>query len=154
MGIAAQLGDRAAAELPPPEVRRHGTPNAPSTTTPSAATANSFLPHSNKEIPPVLDPTGTPTLAKPKPVKHVQEIAFKDIVESWCAEQGLIMLPLREAHPQNGLPLFRLTASATGKGGVLVFMQGDVVWAQNRKARDIWEPMGLEDKLVERAEGK
>ena len=84
----------------------------------------------------------------------VREITFKDIVEEWCADQGLIILPLREAHPQNGHPLFRITASASGKGGVIAFLQGDVVWVQNRKARDIWEPMGLEDQLVERAEGK
>ncbi|PKX92623.1 putative G-patch domain protein (TFIP11) [Aspergillus novofumigatus IBT 16806] len=58
------------------------------------------------------------------------------------------------AHPQNGQPLFRITASATGKGGVVAFVQGDVVWVQNKKAKDIWEPMGLEDRLVERAEGK
>ncbi|GFF41444.1 G-patch domain-containing protein C1486.03 [Aspergillus udagawae] len=92
--------------------------------------------------------------APPRKPKVVEEIAFKDILESWCMEQGLIILPLREAHPQNGQPLFRITASATGKGGVVAFVQGDVVWIQNKKAKDIWEPMGLEDRLVERAEGK
>jgi tuftelin-interacting protein 11 len=92
--------------------------------------------------------------APPRKPKVVEEIAFKDILESWCMEQGLIILPLREAHPQNGQPLFRITASATGKGGVVAFVQGDVVWVQNKKAKDIWEPMGLEDRLVERAEGK
>jgi tuftelin-interacting protein 11 len=135
MDLASRLGDRAAAELPPPET-------TPSGQQPVAA----GLPRPDKDT-----AAAAPAPSKPKPP---QEIAFKDIVESWCAEQGLIMLPLREAHPQNGQPLFRITASATGKGGVLVFIQGDVVWAQNRKTRDIWEPIGLEDRLVERAEGK
>jgi tuftelin-interacting protein 11 len=84
----------------------------------------------------------------------VEEIAFKDIVENWCLEQGLIILPLREAHPKTGLPLFRITASATGKGGVVAYLHGEVVWVQNKKAKDVWEPMGLEDSLVERAEGR
>ncbi|KAJ9299921.1 hypothetical protein DTO271G3_2805 [Paecilomyces variotii] len=127
MDLASRLGDRAAAELPPPEP-------------------------AEQTLPRPLEPEPA-TKPKPKP-KPVEEVGFKDILETWCAEQGLIMLPLREAHPQNGQPLFRITASATGKGGVVVFLQGDVVWAQNRKAKDIWEPMGLEDRLVERAEGK
>lgn len=133
MDLASRLGDRAATELPPPET-------AP----------GQQLPHETAVPRPDKEAAAKPP-PKPKPP---QEIAFKDIVEAWCSEQGLIMLPLREAHPQNGQPLFRITASATGKGGVVVFLQGDVVWAQNRKARDIWEPMGLEDRLVERAEGK
>ncbi|KAL2215817.1 tuftelin-interacting protein [Thermoascus aurantiacus ATCC 26904] len=135
MDLAVQLGDRAATELPPPEPAP-GQPPLPRETA---------APRPDKE----------PAAAKPPPKpKPPEEIAFKDIVEAWCSEQGLIMLPLREAHPQNGQPLFRITASASGKGGVVVFLQGDVVWAQNRKARDVWEPMGLEDRLVERAEGK
>ncbi|CRG84797.1 hypothetical protein PISL3812_01992 [Talaromyces islandicus] len=133
MDLASQLGDRAAAELPPPETAPSAVP----------ATSANLLP--DKVVPPAA------AKVKPQPAK---EVAFKDIVEDWCAEQGLIILPLREAHPQNGQPLFRITASASGKGGAVVFLQGDVVWAQNRKARDTWEPMGLEDRLVDRAEGK
>ncbi|KAH8697597.1 putative G-patch domain protein [Talaromyces proteolyticus] len=133
MDLASQLGERVATELPPPETI---------TQAPPAPGAGGLQP--DKAIPAAV--------AKPK--QPATEIAFKDIVEDWCAEQGLIILPLREAHPQNGLPLFRITASASGKGGVVVFLQGDVLWAQNRKARDTWEPIGLEDRLVERAEGK
>lgn len=136
MDLALQLGDRAAAELPRPlAAARSVLPTREDTVAEAAAAAA---------------PTAPP---RPKP-QVVEEIAFKDIVENWCVEQGLIILPLREAHPQNGQPLFRITASATGKGGVVVFLQGDVVWVQNKKAKDVWEPMGLEDQLVERAEGR
>lgn len=79
---------------------------------------------------------------------------FKDIVEAWCAEEDLTMVPLREAHTQTGAPLFRITASATGKGGVVVYLKGDIVWAQKRGDRNTFEPVGLEDALVKRAEGK
>ncbi|KAL4891852.1 GC-rich sequence DNA-binding factor-like protein-domain-containing protein [Aspergillus ambiguus] len=134
MDLASQLGDKAAEQLPPP----------PSTS--AAAAATPTLP-AEKAVP----VESTPAPRKPK---VVEEVAFKDILESWCLEQGLIMLPLREAHPQNGQPLFRITASATGRGGVIAFVQGDVVWVQNKKAKDVWEPMGLEDQLVERAESR
>ncbi|KAL4965099.1 putative G-patch domain protein (TFIP11) [Aspergillus stella-maris] len=136
MDLAAQLGDRAASELPQPSA---------SASTSTAKTTSAQPPQPSQKLPPAEPPR------KPK---VVEEVAFKDILESWCAEEGLIMLPLREAHPQNGQPLFRITASATGKGGVVAFIQGDVVWVQNKKAKEIWEPMGLEERLVERAEGK
>ena len=134
MDLASRLGDRAAAELPPPP--------APSSAYPQL--------QPQKPLPTPL----TEQVPHPRKPRLPEEVGFRDILESWCAEQGLIMIPLREAHPQNGQPLFRITASATGKGGVIVFIQGDVVWVQNKKAKDIWEPVGLEDRLVERAEGR
>lgn len=87
-------------------------------------------------------------------VAHDVAQNFKDVVEAWCAEQDLTMVPLREAHTTTGLPLFRITASATGKGGVVVYIKGDVVWAQRKGDRSLFDPVGLEDRLIERAEGK
>ncbi|WPH00247.1 TFP11-domain-containing protein [Acrodontium crateriforme] len=85
---------------------------------------------------------------------QIDAMDFKDVVESWCADEDLTMVPVREAHPTNGLPLFRITASASGKGGVLVYFKGDVVWAQRKGDRTSYDPIGLEEKLVQRAEGK
>ena len=135
MDLASRLGDRAAAELPPPTTAaaQKGMPQE----------APSAVPRTTMEAPP-----------KPRAPKIVEEVAFKDILESWCTDQNLFIRPLREAHPQNGQPLFRITASATSKGGVVAFIQGEVVWVQNKKAKEVWEPMGLEDQLVERAEGR
>ncbi|KAI5362246.1 Putative G-patch domain-containing protein [Septoria linicola] len=79
---------------------------------------------------------------------------FRDVVEGWCAEEDLTMVPLREAHPQSGAPLFRITASATGKGGVTVYLKGDIIWAQKKGDRSVYEPIGMEEKLIQRAEGK
>ncbi|EME45629.1 hypothetical protein DOTSEDRAFT_171153 [Dothistroma septosporum NZE10] len=94
--------------------------------------------------------------AAPRPPTAQNEVVqdFKDIVEAWCAEEDLTMVPMREAHPQNGLPLFRITASAIGKGGVIVFLKGDIVWAQKRGDRSAFGVIGLDQRLVERAEGK
>ncbi|KAI9932985.1 hypothetical protein ASPWEDRAFT_145388 [Aspergillus wentii DTO 134E9] len=136
MDLASRLGDRAVAELPPPTASTQQIPTESTSALPQRAAME------------------TPAAKAPRKPKVVEEVAFKDILESWCIEQGLIILPLREAHPQNGQPLFRITASATGKGGVVAFIQGDVVWVQNKKAKEVWEPMGLEDRLVDRAEGR
>jgi tuftelin-interacting protein 11 len=88
---------------------------------------------------------------------HIASIvatSYKDTVEAWCIEEDLTMVPLREGHPQTGAPLFRITASATGKGGVVVYLQGDLVWAQKRGDRTQYEPFGLDEELVSRVEGK
>ncbi|SMR49182.1 unnamed protein product [Zymoseptoria tritici ST99CH_3D1] len=105
-----------------------------------------------KEISKRLDAQTSATLHPPLAQELAQD--FKDIVEAWCAEQDLTLVPLREAHTQTGAPLFRITASANGKGGVVVYLKGDIVWAQKKGDRTIYEPIGLEERLVERAEGK
>ncbi|KAF2116235.1 GC-rich sequence DNA-binding factor-like protein-domain-containing protein [Lophiotrema nucula] len=103
------------------------------------------------------------TIEAPQPVQNVvrepenagvQEMTFKDIVELWAGEENLLLLPMREAHQTTGLPLFRITASATGKGGVLVYIKGDVLYAQNRKEKASWDAIGLGEQLVQMAEGK
>lgn len=142
MNHALDLGARAKTELPPPTVKPAvGTPEIPSRESPSTTPINGGTAAKSKPPP-------------PPPKKQIEETTFKDVVEEWCTEEGLIMLPLREAHVQSGLPLFRITASANGKGGVLVYLKGDVVWAQNRKSRDVWEPVGLDSTLTARAEGR
>lgn len=81
------------------------------------------------------------------------EPTFKDVVGDWCAEEGLLMMPLREAHETNGAPLFRITASANGKGGVIVYFQGDLLFARNKKNKTVWLPVGLDDGLIALATG-
>ncbi|KAJ9666661.1 hypothetical protein H2201_003320 [Coniosporium apollinis] len=104
---------------------------------------------------PVGGTAGTPKKHTPARSREVVvETTFRDVVEAWCAEESLLLVPLREAHELTGLPLFRITASATGRGGVLVYLKGDVVWAQDRRDKSLWEPVGLDEGLVRRAEGK
>ena len=95
----------------------------------------------------------------PKPAIPIQQhvdipTTFKDVVEDWCAENGLLMVPLREADLQTGLPLFRITASASGKGGVVLYLRGDVAWVRTiTDGEKSFVPMGLDDALVARTEG-
>ncbi len=100
------------------------------------------------------EPATSHTLKIPK----VEESTFKDVVEEWCAENGLLLFPLREADLQTGFPLFRITASASGRGGVVVYLKGDVVWVRGIAAAGtesrMFMPMGLDETLVAKAEAR
>ncbi|THW85831.1 TFP11-domain-containing protein [Aureobasidium pullulans] len=88
--------------------------------------------------------SSTPAASSTSKFTQQQELSFKDVVEEWCAENDLTLLPMREAHTATGNPLFRITASVSGKGGVVVFFRGDMVWCQKRKREDGFEPVGLD----------
>lgn len=131
MNQALDLGDRAAAELPMPQAPVEINRTKP---------ANGHT----REVNP-----------SPSTQKYTEEsISFRDVLDEWCAAEDLQLVALREPHIGTGLPLFRITASVNRKGGVVVYLKGDVVWAQNRKARDVWDPVGLDEGLILRAEGK
>lgn len=67
----------------------------------------------------------------------------REILEDLCEQENLLLVPLRKAHPETGLPLLRVTASAAGGGGIIVYVKGDVVWAQNKRDRSLWEPVDV-----------
>ena len=69
-------------------------------------------------------------------------LTMKDLLEEQVEEEGFFLFPLRKAHPETGLPLLRLTASASG-GGTIVYIAGDVVMAQNKRDRNLWEPFDV-----------
>ncbi|KAL5377678.1 hypothetical protein DPSP01_009603 [Paraphaeosphaeria sporulosa] len=92
---------------------------------------------------------------KPEPVpQEAEDVSFKDYVDSWCAEQDLLLMPLRKKDETTGMALFRIAASAVGAGGIVVHFQGDNVFAQNKKDKSTWDPVGLDEELVKRAEGR
>ena len=129
---ALDLGAEAAQLLPPP---------VPGSSRPS---------HSNVRTTPNKgdkDQSSTPSKMP------LTEQTFKDVVEEWCAEEGLLIMPLREAHETNGAPLFRITASASGKGGVVVYFKGDLLYARNKKNKALWSPVGLDNVLIGLASG-
>ncbi|QIW99182.1 hypothetical protein AMS68_004700 [Peltaster fructicola] len=103
---------------------------------------------------PIAKATKPKTTTSTRRIEEQVVVDFKDIVEAWCAEEDLSLLPLREAHPVTGLPLFRITASASGKGGVVAYLKGDLVWVQSKADRGVYEPVLLDEALVKRAEGR
>lgn len=108
--------------------------------------------------PPSLPPPSSDTGLPPSTTTTRREdepITFRAVLEAWCADHSLLFVPLREADPASGLPLFRVTASASGKGGAVVFLRGDVVWVrEGRAGGGVFRPVGLDEGLLERAEGR
>ncbi|KAL9127964.1 MAG: hypothetical protein Q9217_003255 [Psora testacea] len=104
----------------------------------------------------VEDAQPTPAATTPVTRQNETPTTFKDVVEDWCAENGLLMFPMREPDLQTGLPLFRITASPSGKGGVVLYLKGDVVWVRGSSSTHnrSFLPMGLDDALAAKAEGK
>ncbi|KAK0446791.1 GC-rich sequence DNA-binding factor-like protein-domain-containing protein [Armillaria borealis] len=66
---------------------------------------------------------------QPRPSARTQEITFRSIVEEFAASHNLLFLPTGRAHEKSRMPLFRVSPSADGKGGLLVYILDDAVWA-------------------------
>ena len=60
---------------------------------------------------------------------RTQEITFKSIVEEFAASHNLLFLPTGRAHERSRMPLYRVSASVDGKGGLTVYVLDDAVWA-------------------------
>lgn len=103
-------------------------------------------------------PSSSTTLHTLKAPQTEESTTFKDVVEEWCAENGLLLFPLREADLQTGLPLFRITASASGRGGVVIYFKGDVVWVRGPATvgteHRMFMPVGLDETLIAKAEAR
>ncbi|KAI0642293.1 GC-rich sequence DNA-binding factor-like protein-domain-containing protein [Trametes meyenii] len=78
-------------------------------------------------------PAPTP-LAKPKEKarpSRAQEITFRSIVEDFAASHNLLFIPAGRADERSRMPLYRVSQSADGKGGILVYILDDAVWASD-----------------------
>ncbi|KAJ6498166.1 GC-rich sequence DNA-binding factor-like protein-domain-containing protein [Mycena vitilis] len=71
---------------------------------------------------------GTPRVP-PRPSARTQEITFRSIVEDFAATHNLLFIPTGRAHGLSRMPLFRVSLTADGKGGILVYILDDAVWA-------------------------
>ena len=104
MNLAIELGPDAPTKLPRPDHHRGATP------TPAAAAAAKGGPAKN-----------TPARA--------QEITFRSILEDFAATHNLMFLPAGRVHERSRMPLFRVSPTADGKGGILIYVLDDAVWA-------------------------
>ncbi|KAI0352110.1 TFP11-domain-containing protein [Trametes cingulata] len=77
--------------------------------------------------PTVAAPTAKPK-EKPRPTR-TQEITFRSIVEDYAASHNLLFIPTGRADERSRMPLYRVSQSADGKGGILVYILDDAVWA-------------------------
>ena len=75
---------------------------------------------------------------------RTHEITFRSIVEEFAAEHNLLFMPTGRAHETSRMPLFRVSGPS-GKGGVLVYVQDDAVWAPEG---DEYRAITLEEMVV------
>ena len=66
-------------------------------------------------------------LARPSARTH--EITFRSIVEEYAASHNLLFIPTGKAHERSRMPLFRVSRTADGRKGLLVYILDDAVWA-------------------------
>ncbi|KAK4445961.1 Tuftelin-interacting protein 11 [Podospora aff. communis PSN243] len=110
---ALDLGDRAKAELKRPE-------RGPALRTTSKLPSRDKAQKDNQPPPP-----------QPAPAKQAEEITFRHVMEDWCQENDLQFIPERKKVHAEG-PMYRITARGDGKGGVLVYFKGDILFAERR----------------------
>ncbi|KIY51936.1 TFP11-domain-containing protein [Fistulina hepatica ATCC 64428] len=86
-----------------------------------------------------------------RPSARVQEITFRAIVEEYAAENNLLFVPAGKAHELSRLPLYRVSRTADGKGGILVYVLDDAVWASPEGAgheNEMFKAITLEDMVT------
>ena len=110
INAALDLGDKAATDLPAPaktskEEARRAHPRVAAPETP-------------------LPATGT--------VPEAQEVSFRHQVEDWCMARDLQFIA-EKSQLEAGGPVYRITASVSGKGGVLIYLKNDAVYAQIKR---------------------
>ncbi|KAI5999398.1 GC-rich sequence DNA-binding factor-like protein-domain-containing protein [Pisolithus orientalis] len=93
-----------------------------------------------------VGPTTTDVSNPPKKTvpSRTQEVTFRSIVEDYAAEHNLLFIPTGRAHEKSRMPLFRVS-NASGKGGILVYVQDDAVWAPER---DEYRAITLEEMVL------
>ncbi|KAF9006058.1 GC-rich sequence DNA-binding factor-like protein-domain-containing protein [Cyathus striatus] len=64
-----------------------------------------------------------------RPSARTQEITFRSIVEDFAVEHNLLFIPTGRAHERSRMPLFRVSSTASGRSGLLVYLLDDAVWA-------------------------
>lgn len=76
------------------------------------------------------------------------DVSFRTIVDDFAAAHNLLLVPTQRTHERSRMPLYRVSGNASGKGGVLVYLLDDVVWAGEG---DEWKPVSLEEMVLRAA---
>lgn len=89
-------------------------------------------------------------LARPSARTH--EITFRSIVEEFAATNNLLFIPTGKAHERSRMPLFRVSRTADGRKGLLVYILDDAVWAPKTDGANVegeeFRAISLEDMVL------
>ncbi|THH00608.1 hypothetical protein EW026_g1949 [Hermanssonia centrifuga] len=105
--------------------------------------------HKAPLLSPKVAPTSRQGTPKPRP-SRTQEITFRSIVEDYAATHNLLFIPTGKAQEKSRMPLFRVSASVDGKGGLLVYILDDAVWAPDG---DEYRAITLENMVLRATKG-
>lgn len=84
--------------------------------------------HFADNSPVITKQDGANTTPKVRPTR-AQEVTFRSVVEDFAASHNLLFIPTGKAHEKSRMPLFRVSQTADGKGGLLVYILDDAIWA-------------------------
>lgn len=84
------------------------------------------------------------------PSSRTQEITFRSIVEDYASNHNLMFFPAGKVDEKTGHALFRVSKSANGKGGLLVYIADDAVWATDG---DQYRAISLEEMVLRASKG-
>lgn len=87
-----------------------------------------------------------------RPSARTHEITFRSIVEEHAASHNLLFIPIGKAHEISRMPLFRVSRTADGRKGLLVYILDDAVWAPKteggRVESEEFKAISLEDMVL------
>ncbi|KJA28197.1 hypothetical protein HYPSUDRAFT_34579 [Hypholoma sublateritium FD-334 SS-4] len=87
-----------------------------------------------------------------RPSARTHEITFRSIVEEHAASHNLLFIPTGKAHELSRMPLFRLSRTADGRKGLLVYILDDAVWAPKTESGHVeseeFKAISLEDMVL------
>ncbi|GAA5905277.1 uncharacterized protein JCM6883_006345 [Sporobolomyces salmoneus] len=97
--------------------------------------------------------SSTPKPAPAPSTTTTTSISFRSIVEDLCSFSNLLFLSTGRTTPK-GQNLYRVSENVEGKGGVLCYLEEDVVWLVSAAggAGGEGEPVGIEE-MIRRAKG-
>ncbi|KAG6891177.1 hypothetical protein C0995_008429 [Termitomyces sp. Mi166 len=78
---------------------------------------------------PVRNGTNASAKGPQRPSVLAHEITFRSIAEEFAAAHNLLFVPTGRAHEISRMPLYRVSPTADGRGGLVVYIQDDAVWA-------------------------
>ena len=74
-------------------------------------------------------PTQTAGTTKAKPsTSRAKEITFRELVEEFVASHNLLFMPAGKVDAKSRMPLYRISKSVEGRGGVLAYLLDDAAW--------------------------
>jgi len=76
---------------------------------------------------------------------RTQEITFRSIVDDYASNHNLMFFPAGKVDEKTGHALFRVSKDTNGKGGLLVYIADDAVWAMDG---DQYRAIPLEEMVL------